>query len=293
MTAKVGLVTVLFNSAPVLPGFFESLHKQNFQNYWLFIIDNSLDDQSYIAAEKCIAQYGFKNITLIRNPENVGVASGNNQGIQLSLEMGCDYVLLLNNDIEFKDELLLEKMVALAEKGEEKLIVPKIYFFNSGKIWCAGGKINAWTGITRHNGEGQVDRGQFDLAGYTNYAPTCFMLIHRVVFETVGMMDGKYFVYHDDTDFVWRSNLANFKIFYWPKGEIWHKVSSSTGGATSPFTVYYGERNRLYFIGKNLPKINKVVAYFYYFLTRPLKWRFFSKKLRKPFITGVCDGLRL
>ena len=65
MTVKTGLVTVLFNSASVLPGFFESMSKQNMQDYWLFIIDNSLDDRSYTEAEKLIAKYGFENVTLI------------------------------------------------------------------------------------------------------------------------------------------------------------------------------------------------------------------------------------
>lgn len=293
MTAKVGLVTVLFNSAPVLPGFFESLSKQDFSDYWLYIIDNSIDELSFAAAEEVIAKYGIKNVTLIRNASNVGVATGNNQGIKLSREMGCEYVLLLNNDIEFKDTGLLTKMLALADQRQEKLIVPKIYFFDSGKIWCAGGKINRWTGTTLHTGEGEVDNGQFDTAGYTNYAPTCFMLIHRSVFDKIGVMDEKYFVYHDDTDFVWRANLAEFEIYYWPEGKVWHKVSSSTGGATSPFSVYYGERNRLYFIRKNFSRKNKIIAYLYYFLTRPLKWRFFSKKLRGRFLTGIRDGLKM
>ncbi|MGK5043083.1 glycosyltransferase family 2 protein [Janthinobacterium sp. GB1R12] len=293
MTAKVGLVTVLFNSAPVLPGFFESLSKQSFNDYWLFIIDNSIDELSYAAAEEGIAKYGIKNVTLIRNASNVGVATGNNQGIKLSLEMGCEYVLLLNNDIEFKDTGLLNKMLTLADQRQEKLIVPKIYFFDSGKIWCAGGKINPWTGTTLHTGEGDVDKGQFDVAGYTNYAPTCFMLIHRSVFDAIGVMDDKYFVYHDDTDFVWRSNLAKFRIYYWPEGEVWHKVSSSTGGSASPFSIYYGERNRIYFIRKNFGALAKLVAFSYYFATRPLKWKLFSKKLRVPFFKGVLDGLKM
>ena len=31
------------------------------------------------------------------------------------------------------------------------------------------------------------------------YAPTCCALIHRKVFEDVGLMDEKYFVYFDDS----------------------------------------------------------------------------------------------
>jgi len=164
--------------------------------------------------------------------------------------------------------------------------------FDSGKIWCAGGDISAWKGTTRHRGEGAVDVGQFDDDIYTNYAPTCFMLIHRSVFKSVGLMDEKYFVYYDDTDFVWRANKLNFQIYYWASGNVWHKVSSSTGGAVSPFSIYYSERNRIYFIRKNFPPLIQVLAFIYYFFTRPLKWRLFKNNLRRSFFSGVMDGFR-
>ena len=292
-TQKIGLVTVLFNSADVLPGFFESLSIQKFRNYTLYIIDNSLDDVSMNVARDLTEQYQMTNVVLIKNKENVGVAAANNQGIQLSLESDCDYVLLLNNDIEFKDENLLGSMLELAERRQEKLMVPKIYFHDSGKIWCAGGQISTLKGTTTHRGEGEVDHGQFDQEIHTNYAPTCFMLIHKSVFARIGVMDEKYFVYHDDTDFVWRANLAGFKIYYWAKGQVWHKVSSSTGGALSAFSVYYCERNRLYFIRKNFSFFFKIFALSFYFLTRPLKFKLLSKKLRPHFFSGISDGMKM
>jgi GT2 family glycosyltransferase len=293
MTEKIGLVTVLFNSADVLPGFFESMSRQDFKNYHLYIIDNSLDDLSHNSSVALIERYGMKNVTLIKNAENVGVAKGNNQGIQLALENACEYVLLLNNDIEFVDPELFSKMLDVAKNRNEKLVVPKIYFFDSGNIWCAGGDINDWTGTTTHRGEGETDKGQYDIDGRTKYAPTCFMLIHQSVFEKVGMMDEKYFVYYDDTDFVWRANHAGFRIYYWAAGEVKHKVSSSTGGSASAFTTYYAQRNRLYFIRKNFGFSMKVISLAYYFGTRLLKWKLFSEKLRKPFFSAVKDGLKM
>ena len=235
----------------------------------------------------------MKNVTLIKNTDNVGVAKGNNQGIELSLKNNCDYVLLLNNDIEFDDPGLISKMLSIARNRNEKLIVPKIYFFDSGNIWCAGGDVSNWTGTTTHRGEGEPDRGQYDTDGRVNYAPTCFMLIHKSVFEKIGMMDEKYFVYYDDTDFVWRANRSGFGIYYWAEGEVKHKVSSSTGGSASAFTTYYAQRNRLYFIRKNFGFSMKIISLCYYFITRLLVWKLFSKKLRKPFFSAVKDGLKM
>lgn len=293
MKPQVGLVTVLFNSTDVLPDFFESLKNQKFRDYWLFIIDNSLDNISFLKSQELIAATGMQNVTLIKNSQNVGVATANNQGIELTLKMGCDYVLLLNNDIEFKDVNLLGNMVTLAESRSEKIIVPKIYFHDSGLIWCAGGTIHKWRGSTQHRGEGEADIGLYDRAEYTNYAPTCFMLIHASVFEQIGIMDERYFVYYDDTDFVLRCSQQDIHVYYWPDGQVWHKVSSSTGGDMTPFSVYFGSRNRVYFTKKNFPPHVIVVSLTFFILTRFLKFKLFQSKLRKKLISGIVDGFKM
>lgn len=293
MSARIGLVTVLFNSASVLSGFFESLERQDYDEYWVFMLDNSLDDLSYLKAQELIAHYNVKNISLIKNADNVGIAAGNNQGTKLALAMGCEYVLLLNNDIEFTDPALLRSMVDVAVAKNEKMIVPKIFYFGGRQIWCAGGVIIKWKGSTRHIGQDETDTGQYDVDTHTNYAPTCFMLIHNSVFESVGLMDERYFVYYDDADFIWRSNQKHFRIYYWAKGEVWHKVSTSTGGDFSPFSVYYLTRNRIYFIRKNLSYFWQFVSLNYFFLSMASERRPWASKLRPRLIKGILDGFRM
>lgn len=293
MTARVGLVTVLYNSPDVLPDFFESLANQNFADYWLYVIDNSPDDVPINTARELAQKWQMANVTFVRNEQNLGVATGNNQGIKRALDAGSDYVLLLNNDIVFPDTALLGNLVQHAEATGQPLIVPKIFFHDSGKIWCAGGNIDRQRGTTTHRGEGEADRGQYEQVETTDYAPTCFMLIKSAVFSAVGLMDEKYFVYYDDTDFVWRAQGAGYRITYWPFGQVWHKVSSSTGGYLSPFSVYYSERNRIYFIRKNFRGPAKIRALVFYLATRPFKWRLFSRSLRPRLFAAVIDGFKL
>jgi GT2 family glycosyltransferase len=52
-------------------------------------------------------------------------------------------------------------------------------------------------------------------------------------------MDEKYFVYYDDVDFNFRLNKNKIKIKLIPISKVFHKVSHSTGGAESDFTIYY------------------------------------------------------
>jgi len=66
------------------------------------------------------------------------------------------------------------------------------------------------------------------------------------------MIDAKYFVYHEDADFLFRAWRAGLSMFYTPRARIFHKVSSLTGGSKSPFTIRYNARGHVYFMLKNL-----------------------------------------
>lgn len=293
MSKKVGLVTVLFNCPEVLPDFFFCLSKQTYSDYNLYIIDNSTNDDSFVLSKNLIEKYQLCNVEIIKNTKNVGVAAANNQGIHLALNAGCEYVLLLNNDIEFHDEQLLEGLLSYADNNKERIIVPKMRYFDNKRIWCAGGCINLLKGTTTHYGDQEVDNPKYNNIEYTEYAPTCFMLIHADVFSAVGFMDEDYFVYYDDTDFVYRFKHRGFKILYNPNFCIDHKVSSSTGGDLSPFSMYYSSRNRVYFVLKNFGLKNSIIPIAFMIVTRPLKSYFYNSELRSKLISGMIAGFRL
>lgn len=288
---KIGLVTVLYNGIEVLEGFFESLGKQTYKNYILYVIDNSPDDIALNEAKRLSSEFKINSV-FIKNNDNFGVAKGNNQGIKQGLEDECEYVLLLNNDIEFPENTIGD-MVNYTIEHKEQILVPKIYYHGTNKLWMAGGHISKWKGITPHRGFEEEDIGQYDTIEYVDYAPTCFMLIDKNVFSEVGFMDESYFVYYDDSDFIWRANKKGFKVLYYPKVAIEHKVSFSTGGAESPFTIYYFTRNRIYFIYKNFNSINKLISLIYFSISRVFKLFIYSKEQKSMMFTGIKDSIQI
>ena len=245
------LITVLYRSAEVLAGFFDSLAAQQNRSFELYVVDNSDDplDRSYEVAVQEAHRTGLTGrMSIIKNRVNAGVATGNNQGIRWALQRGATHVLLLNNDIEFASPTLLGDIVEVASARKAAMVSPRIYYYGDRTLWYAGGDINEARGTTVHFGDGQPDDALSVQERIVGYAPTCFMLITRQVFDRIGLMDDHYFVYYDDTDFVLRARRAGFEVLYWPAGVVLHKVSNSTGGSLSPFTVRFANRNRLYFI---------------------------------------------
>jgi GT2 family glycosyltransferase len=246
---KIGVVTVTYNSATVLEGFMKSVLAQSHDDFILYVIDNASRDQTLAILDR----YTDPRIHITANATNLGVAEGNNQGIALATRLGCDFVLLLNNDTEFSADLFAIMLDGIDRHDAEMLVPKMMYFEPRDTIWCAGGYFKPWLGyVNAHCGEGESDRGQFDVARPVEYAPTCCMLIRSAVFGNVGMMDARYFVYGDDTDFCWRAMKLGVRLWYDPNGVLYHKVSSLTGGNQSDFTLQHATRNKVYFVLKNL-----------------------------------------
>jgi GT2 family glycosyltransferase len=244
----IGVVTVTFNSSAVISGFMNSLLKQTYRDFVLYMIDNASSDDTLAR----LADYEDPRIVVIPNSSNLGIAEGNNVGIRAALKDQCASVLLINNDTEFDCSLLSDLSIGLA-KNKCDMVVPKILYFDEPhKIWCAGGYFSTVRGATRHYGFNSTDRGQFDEPRAVNYSPTCCMLINKDVFSRVGLMDANYFVYFDDTDFCHRAYRRKIKLFYIPSTRLLHKVSSLTG-SDSDFSAHYCIRNHVYYILKHFP----------------------------------------
>lgn len=247
---KIGIVTVTFNSGKVIKDFMCSLLHQNYDNYILYIIDNCSKDDTLKQLEPYLSD---PRIVLIKNQENVGVAAGNNQGIIRALEASCDSIILINNDTEFEPHLV-NTLVQTMQDLKCDLIVPKILYHDEPqRIWFAGGRFLPWKAYQNvHEGEGEIDKGQYDQVRKIDYSPTCCMLITRKAFATIGLMDEKYFVYYDDTDFCLRALRAGLTMYICPSACLTHKVGSLTGGIVSDFAIQYGTRNLVYYVRKNI-----------------------------------------
>jgi GT2 family glycosyltransferase len=280
---KVGVVTVTYNSGRVIDGFLASLLTQTYENFVLYVVDNISSDETLAR----VSAVNDARIRVIANPDNRGIAEGNNQGIRAALQDGCGLVLLFNNDTEF-DPKLLETLIAGIEKTGSDMVAPKIMFHHGG--------LDAWRAYSGfHHGYGETDYGQFDQTRPVQHAPACCLLIRDEVFSRIGFMDDRYFAYVEDTDFCYRAMRAGLTITYLPEARVLHKAHSLTGGLFSPFMMRYTTRNRTYFMLKHFGKWRGfwyVVAYQIHlliqFLARRVKWSMFVLRER-----AFLEGWRL
>jgi GT2 family glycosyltransferase len=289
--AKVGVVTVTYNSQEVIDPFMRCMLNQSCGNFTLYAIDNCSKD----ATLQRISHYPDSRVVLIANPRNVGVAEGNNQGIRAALQADCDYILLLNNDTEFDADLILT-LCADCAKYQCDLVVPKImYYDRPDVIWYAGGGFNRSRATGFHYGINCRDTGEFDEPRQVDYAPTCCMLIRRDVFRQVGLMDARYFVYFDDTDFCLRARRRGQKLYYTSSTRLLHKVGSLTGGDESPFSILFTTRNHVFYLAKNfgwLPCLYYLPLYQVSIVAKLFSGRYSISNFRAS-QTGFWKGVRM
>lgn len=286
---KIGVVTVTYNSDKVLQPFLSDLFAQSFHNFNLYVIDNASEDKTL----KILDDLNDNRVNQIRNHSNIGVAAANNIGIKKALEDKCSHILILNNDIEFPNSLFKDMLVSI-KKENCSMMTPKImYHSDKDIIWYAGGGFKKSNGyLPYHTGFNENIKNNNYQSLYVNYASTCCLLIKKDVFETIGYMDEKYFVYFDDTDFLFRVKKEGVhKIYYDSQITLFHKVGSLTKSLTKEFERSYRThfflkqniRNHVYF----LRKIGSVYSYlFCLFLFFKNNLRFlFSSRIKKDFST--------
>ncbi len=288
---KIGVITITFNSEPVLNSFLHCILNQTYTNFILYIIDNKSTDHTI----KIIEEIKDSRIKLIKNERNEGVAKANNQGIKNAIADGCSQLLIINNDVEFEPQLI-NKLIKAQAKNKSSMIAPKIMYSDNPKyIWYAGAffsKINGY--LPLHRGFRELDIGKFNKVEEVQYAPTCCLLIKKEVFNDIGFMDEKYFVYFDDTDFCYRVyQSTQHNLVYYPNIEFYHKVGAltnknigeSNAKYKSDFFLQQNIKNHIYF----LRKIGSLFCYIFIiwlFLRNNIKF-VFNPNIRKNFKTWV------
>jgi GT2 family glycosyltransferase len=225
-----------------------SLRGVDYPRFRMVVVDNASSDGS---VEAIAAQ--FPDINLVCNQKNELFSGANNQGIDIALSEGADFVLLLNNDTEVDSNFLTHMIETALSAPKIGMVGPKIYFFDQPDVlWYAGGVVNLRRGLVAHRGIRNRDCGQFDATGDTGYITACSILVSRECIEKVGVLDAEYYMYGEDMDWCYRARQAGFRLVYEPRARVWHKVSSSSGGkhipgGLTPFKIQHKIRSTLKF----------------------------------------------
>ena len=246
-TPELVAITVTYNSETVLEDFLASISKQPRGRFRTIIIDNGSSD----ATPDLLRKLDDTEIEVLLLERNLGVAAANNIGLRRAIELSAKSVLLINNDVIF-DAQLYSTMAAWSELEPDAAVAPVIpYYAEPDLVWFAGGQFQWWRGYIGYHLYHKAPIHRLPQEPYlTEYAPTTCLSFPISWIERIGFQDEIYFIYWEDTDYVYRMNKAGMQILVDPRVQLFHKVSVSTGGPSNPTTLRYLYRNHMIFLRK-------------------------------------------
>jgi GT2 family glycosyltransferase len=214
-------------------------------------VDNGSVDGSVEAV-----RHQFPEVELIENERNLGFAGGNNAGIRRALELGSDWVVLLNNDATLAADAIDALERVASRPSTAGVLGGKVLFADRpDRIWFAGQRFNARLGYSgRPRGHGRRDTKRYDEVIPVERTVGTLMAVSREAIDTVGLLDEELFAYVEDVEWCLRMRRAGYEVLFVPGARAWHRVSASGGGdSVSTHPLYYGARNTIVVCERHTP----------------------------------------
>jgi GT2 family glycosyltransferase len=239
-----------YNGAEHLKTCFPSIEGQSSRDYRVVLIDNGSDDDSVSFTKSNYPAY-----VIIGLGKNYGFAKAINEGIIYSIKNSdCEYILLLNNDIELHPDFIRTGVETFKTNNEISFIAVKMLNYYDRKIIDdCGDFIKGNGGSPLARGHDEIDTGQYDSAEFIFGACAGAAFYKRGLFEKVGLFDDSFFAYYEDIDFSFRAQLMGYKCWYLPQAVCYHKRGGTIGIATEGFQTELCERNLILLRIKNYP----------------------------------------
>lgn len=280
----VGIVTVNYNGAAFVGDFVRSVNQLTYPHRHLIVVDNASRDDSVEEFRGWCPE-----AIILQNTENLGITGGNNRGIAYCLEHGFPYTLFINNDTIVEPDLL-EQLLAHAD--DRTLVAPRVYLYSHPHLLDdTAGEFDWRRGVWRHWIYGKPPSPADDSVHEVDMASLCCLLVPTNLFRRIGGMDDNFFMYYDDFDFVARAQRQGCRLVLNPRAVVYHRKGGSSGGAASPFLVYYATRNRLYLMKKHSSRPAFVLFLAYFLATRAFRAAGYALRGQGPTLKAMACGL--
>ena len=204
---QVDIIIPTFNRSSILDRAIQSVLNQQFKQYILWVVDDGSTDDTPLILKKWQSLFPAQKMRIITLPDNKGVSSARNAGIQMGQ---APWLAFLDSDDEWMKEKLSQQMKWAIEHPEHPLI-------HTEELWIRKGKrVNP---KKKHQKKGgRVFINNLDMC---RISPSSVM-IKREYLNKVGLFREDFPVCEDY--------------------ELWLRITSQTevGFVTTPLIIKYG-----------------------------------------------------
>ncbi|MBO3462584.1 glycosyltransferase family 2 protein [Aetokthonos hydrillicola Thurmond2011] len=229
------------------------------------VTDNASGDGSVEQIQATIETEGWGDwASLMPLERNGGFAYGNNAAIAPALQSNNppSYVLLLNPDTVVRPgalSALLDFMKEYPEVGiagsrlEEPDGTPQTSAFRFPTVFSEFDLALRLGVVSKLLSKWTISPPVSDESCQTDWVAGASMIIRREVFNSVGLLDEKYFMYFEEVDFCLQANKSGWTCWYVPQSRVVHFVGQSSGVTDTKkppkrLPQYWFDSRRRYFL---------------------------------------------
>lgn len=223
MQPKVYIIILNYNGLKDTIECLESLQKITYPNYQVLVIDNSSDGYDVRILREKFGDY----CPILKNRYNYGFQKGCNIGMQLSIDEGASYVLLLNNDTSVREDFL-DKLVDVAESNPKLgILSSSIYNYYSPKeldpTFSQPLTADWWRNTAKPYEPLWTNNRYF----YTEYNVPIASLISTSTIRKIGYLCEDFFLTVGDVDYSIRATRTGIGMAVVRDSVVWHKVGAA------------------------------------------------------------------
>ena len=252
----VTVIVLNWNGKRFLNKCIGSLLIQKYPSYEVLLVDNASDDGSVTYVRELFGNPSKLRILSLN--ENYGFSKGNNIGIKSCCE--SEYIIVLNNDTEVKDNFVAE-LVSAARDDESVASVGCKILSPDGSVWFSqkftnGGFIVPFLLQTLLSN--QIDDiSNKPAVNLSNSG--CAVLFRKSVIDKIGGYDEDFRSNWEDWDLGYRINVSGYKSVHIPKTLVTHIGGGSEGYSPERCAKIY--RNMLFTYFKNYDDFNLIFRF--------------------------------
>lgn len=270
----LSIIIVTYNSENDIKKCISSIIEKTEEiEYEVIIVDNDSKDNTRLIVKSMEGKY--PNIKLI-NSKNRGFNAGNNTGIKNS---SGEFIALLNPDTILLNnafKIIINNMKRYGKVGpcgatlydeNKNLTMSHGVFPTVKETILRSTKLRDYTKY--YLVDTSVKAMEVDFPSGADF------VFRRELIKDIGLMDEKYFLYFDETDYALRFKKSGLKSYLFTEAKIIHAQGKSTEG-TSEFAREQFQKSFIRYLNKNTSRIERYLIIYIKLLEHKVKYLIYS-----------------